>query len=85
MYEKYTVLLFWKFQIKWIYVVILENIFNVQYFYTQMTIKLQESYLTICWGVFYMFIYFCLSPDEERTIIKKKGKMRGRITFIPPQ
>jgi len=35
MWEKYPVLLFWRFQIKWIYVIILENISYVQYIYTQ--------------------------------------------------
>jgi len=33
--EKYPVLLFWRFQLKWIHVVILEIFSYVQYFYTQ--------------------------------------------------
>jgi len=35
MYETYPVLLFWRFQIKWLNVIILVTFFNGQYFYTK--------------------------------------------------
>jgi len=67
MYETYPVLLFWRLQIKSIYVTILEFflMYNISK-HKKTIITCKESYLTICWGVVYTFIYFCYNRPFKK-------------------
>jgi len=60
--EKYPVLLFWKFRIKWIYVVILDIFSYVQYFYTQ--INNNQMQIELFNNIFEEFIK-CFRPFKS--------------------